>query len=254
MIDQLNVRLSNEPSLFSDGRLVVWFSCGAASAVALKLLAHKNPLGVYCNTGKSEHEDNVRFRKDVEKWTGIKVEVIGSKEFQTVEEVFESRKYMSGISGAPCTVELKKVPRFRFQRADDTHVFGYTVDELDRLEKFQNDNHDMNLAWPLVQACLSKADCFETIKQAGIALPEMYLIGFENNNCVGCVKASSAKYWNRVRRYFPLVFKKRCEQSRRFGCRLVKLKGVRIFLDELPETENESFKEDLSCGPQCAAN
>jgi hypothetical protein len=251
--DLLDVRLSSQASLFKDGRLLVWFSCGAASACALKLVAHMNPLAIYCDLSKDENADNVRFRADVEAWTGVKVVVIKSAIYETIEDVFEARQYMSGPAGAPCTVEMKKVPRFKFQRADDTHIFGFTTDEQARLKSFEDDNHDMNLAWPLVQAGMTKADCLRMIEEAGIELPLMYRLGYANNNCEGCVKASSAKYWNRVRKTSPAVFLRRCEQSRRLGCKLVRYKGERIYLDELPEDATDNVIEDLSCGPQCAS-
>lgn len=249
--DWLDVRLSSQASLFKDGRLLVWFSCGGASACALKLVAHLNPMAIYCDLSKDENADNVRFRADVERWTGIKVTVIKSKLYDTVEEVFEARQYMSGPAGAPCTVEMKKVPRFDFQRADDTHIFGMTADESSRIRKFEADNHDMNLAWPLVKAGLTKDDCLEMLTAAGIVLPTAYLLGYENNNCEGCVKASSARYWNRVRKTAPEVFRRRCEQSRRLGCKLVRWKGERIYLDELPEEADDQITERISCGPDC---
>src|ERR1035437_7030370 len=86
--DLLGVRRTSQGSLLDDGRLVVWFSCGAASACALKLCAHMNPIAVYCDTASSEHPDNVRFRADVEAWTGIKVQVIGSKTYTDIDDVF----------------------------------------------------------------------------------------------------------------------------------------------------------------------
>lgn len=237
------------------GRILVWFSCGGASAVALKLAAQKYPdvRGIYCDTSKDEHEDNVRFRADVEKWTGVKIEVIKSKKYDSVEEVFEARQYMGGISGAPCTVEMKKIPRFAYQWAEDVHIFGLTADEQSRISSFENENHELFLEWTLRDAGLTKDDCLQVLVDAGIALPAMYLLGFANNNCKGCVKATSARYWNLVRKHFPAVFKSRAEQSRRLGVRLVRYKGVRIFLDELPEDATEQVIEDLSCGPQCRA-
>ena len=252
--DALGVRQSGQPSLFKDGRLLVWFSCGAASACALKLVAHLNPTAVYCDTSKDEHPDNVRFRADVEEWTGIKVTVIKSPTYDSIEQVADHVKYMAGPKGAPCTGKMKKIPRFAFQRADDTHIFGMTLDEKSRIEGFEADNCDMNLAWPLLQAGMTKRDCFEMITAAGIALPAMYLLGFDHNNCIGCFKATSPKYWNRVRSRFPDVFNRRCEQSRRLGVRLVRYKGERIFLDELPDSATDDIKENLSCGPQCAGN
>ncbi len=247
----LGVRLSAQDSLFKDGRLLVWFSCGAASACALKLVAHMNPIAVYCDTASSEHPDNVRFRADVEAWTGIKVKVIGSKIYTDIDDVFAKTKYMAGIGGARCTTELKKLPRFSFQRAEDTHVFGFTADEKDRMEDFEADNFDMNLAWPLIQSGMTKGDCLKMIADAGIEIPAMYRLGFENNNCLGCVKATSPHYWNKIRKHFPDQFRQRAERSRDLGVRLVRYKGQRIFLDELPEDAAEVVAENLSCGPQC---
>jgi hypothetical protein len=247
------VRFSNQPSLFKDGRLIVWFSCGAASACALKLVSALNPVAVYCDLSANEHDDNARFLRDVEAWTGVVVMKIRSSKYATIEQVFDERQYMSGPHGAPCTVEMKKIPRFEFQRADDTHVFGMSSDEAKRISLFENDNPELNLCWPLVDAGMTKADCLQMVKDAGIALPEKYLQGYKNNNCHGCVKSSSPAYWNLVRKTNPDVFQRRCEQSRMIGARLVKLNGERIFLDELPADSTEVVNEDLSCGPQCAS-
>ena len=59
------------------GRIISWFSCGAASAVATKLLLSEKPERfdvrvVYCETG-SEHPDNERFLADCENWFGQSV-------------------------------------------------------------------------------------------------------------------------------------------------------------------------------------
>jgi hypothetical protein len=49
--------------------IVVWFSCGAASAVAAKktieLYGETNIIRIVNNPIKEEHEDNQRFLKDV---------------------------------------------------------------------------------------------------------------------------------------------------------------------------------------------
>lgn len=249
----------------SPGRNIVWFSCGAASAVAARMAVEKygaeNIHVVYCDTSKDENADNPRFMADVEKWIGVKIETIRSEKYQSVEDVFEARQYMSGPSGAPCTVEMKKVPRFQYQWGGDVHIFGLTADETmplcrnpqrDRIKRFSHDNHDLRLDWILADNGITKADTLRIVEEAGIALPIHYSLGFANNNCWGCVKATSPKYWNLVRKHNTEVFARRCEQSRRIGCKLVRLKGERIFLDELPPDEEEDIKEDLSCGPQCA--
>lgn len=232
-------------------RTIVWFSCGAASACALKLMAPSSPLGIYCDTSASEDPDNQRFLKDVSAWTGIQIQVIKSEKFTTVEQVFESRRYMSGQGGAPCTVELKKKPRFAFQQPDDLHVFGYTSEEKKRANKFALNNHELFLYWPLIEKGMTKESCHQMLKDAGIERPRSYRLGFKNANCPGCVKATSPSYWNAIRRHYPEVFASRCEQSRRFGARLVRVKGKRIFLDELAPDDLTEIEEDLSCGPHC---
>lgn len=215
-------------------------------------MAERKPIAVYCDVSLNESRDNQRFLQDVERWTGVAVTKIKSNKYDTVEQVFDDRRYMSGPKGAPCTVELKKIPRFQFQRPDDIHVFGMAADEAERIADFEADNHDLNLAWPLRDAGLTKVDCLRMIERAGIAVPVKYLQGYDHNNCDGCVKATSPHYWNLVRKTTPEVFQRRCEQSRRIGARLVLYKGQRIFLDELPPDSEEVVPEDLSCGPQCA--
>ena len=49
-------------------RHVVWFSCGAASAIAAKVAVEKygdSVEVVYCDTLSSEHPDNARFYREV---------------------------------------------------------------------------------------------------------------------------------------------------------------------------------------------
>jgi len=86
-------------------KTIVWFSCGAPSAVCAKLC--KGAEIVYCDTG-SEHPDNKRFLKDVEKWTGRKVNILKSTKYGDIWDVFQKTRYLSGVNGARCTLELKK--------------------------------------------------------------------------------------------------------------------------------------------------
>lgn len=235
-------------------RILVWISCGAASACAAKLAVSKYPdraQFIYCDTSADEHEDNPRFLRDVEQWIGRKITTIRNPEFRTTDEVFDAFRYMSGPDGARCTKELKRLPRTQMQHPVDVHIFGFTSDEQERIDDFEFDNPDLQVEWILRDNNVTKADCYRMIQEAGIALPAMYLLGYRNNNCKGCVKATSPGYWNKVRVDFPEVFQRRAAQSRRLGVRLVKFKGERIFLDELPEGVGKYKAEDLSCGPQC---
>lgn len=242
-------------------RVIAWFSCGAASAVAAKLAIEKYGERVtvaYCDTMAAEHSDNRRFFDDVQQWLGRDILKIKSEQYASIDDVFQRRKYMAGIKGAPCTVEMKKVPRFAFQQVDDIHIFGLTADEQGRIERFEKSNFELGLDWILRDAGYTKKHCLAEIKRAGITPPAMYALGFANNNCLGCVKATSPTYWQRVRRHFPEVFERRAAQSREIGARLVRINGERKFLDEMPrDTEPlwasiDDIQEDLSCGPQCS--
>ena len=240
----------------SDPRVIVWFSCGAASAVALhralELYDYSNVQvqAVYCDTAASEHPDNERFLADVERWLGIKVVRI-TGEYADVDDVFMRTRYMAGINGARCTVEMKKRPRFSYQRPTDIHIFGYTADEGKRMDRFRANHPAVSLDFILAEEGLNKQDCFKILGDAGVSVPVMYKLGFRNNNCLGCVKATSARYWNMTREMFPEVFQRRAEQSRELGVRLTRFKGKRIFLDELPIGYMWGEVEDLSCGPDC---
>lgn len=240
-------------------KIVVWFSCGAASAVAAKKTIEKygkEKVRVVNNPIKEEHPDNRRFLKDVEKWLDIEIESCTNEKYPNAScvEVWENRRYMSGIAGAPCTLELKKRARQNWENNNDFDylVLGFTVEEKNRFDRFKLTERD-NILPVLIEAGLTKQDCFEILKEANIEIPAIYKHGFPNGNCIGCVKSQSPTYWNLVRREFPDVFKQRADQSRDIGCRLVKFKGKRIYLDELsPTAVGRPLKNyHIECGIFC---
>lgn len=238
--------------------IVVWFSCGAASAVAAKLTLEKygkdNQVLIVNNPIKEEDIDNVRFKRDMEKWIKQPVIEATNPEFPeaSICEVFARKKYMSGVKGAPCTLMLKKEARYYFERTHqvDYHVLGFTYDEQDRHERFTKYER-ANVIPVLIDAGITKVDCIKILHDAGIRLPNIYSLGYPNANCVGCVKATSPTYWNLVRKTHPEVFASRAKQSREIGCRLVRVKGQRIFLDQLdPEAIGGKIKS-YECGIFC---
>ena len=237
------------------GRVLVWFSSGAASAVAAKMGVETygdRCEVVTCDTFATEHPDNRRFFDDVQRWLGRDIRVIRSERFANIDAVFEQTRYMAGVAGARCTVELKKLPRVEFQGPDDVHVFGYTADEQERADDFEARNPSLHVEWLLIDRGMMKADCFAYLQRAGIALPAMYALGFDHNNCIGCVKATSPGYWNRTRRLFPEVFERRAALSRVLGVRLARVKGERVFLDVLPP-DADAPDDAIECGPVCQA-
>ena len=239
-------------------KIAVWFSCGAASAAALKLTVDKYGAdNVYAvnNPVIEEHHDNKRFAEDVAKWVGIDIQYAVNSKYPlaSVVDVFDRRKGMAFPHGAPCTVELKKRARQEWEESNpvDWHVLGFTVDERNRHDRFVMTERD-NVLPILIDANMTKNDCADMIRAANIKLPEIYGRGFPNANCIGCVKATSPTYWNLVRREFPEVFDQRAEQSRRLGARLVRVNNERIFLDELdPKAKGRPLKTMPDCGLFC---
>jgi hypothetical protein len=126
-------------------RIVSWFSCGAASAIATLLASEKYKTieAVYCRVVE-EHEDNLRFLDDFSRVTGIPVKTIVNDKFEgSIYNVFLKRKFIKGPTGAPCTLELKKNMRKSYQRVNDIQVFGYTVEEQNRADRFIDSNADV---------------------------------------------------------------------------------------------------------------
>jgi len=241
-------------------RVLVWFSCGAASAVAAKLASEKYTDGrleiLYCDTLAYEHPDNPRFMEDVERWTGHKIKVLKSKKYADIFDVFNRERWLVGPGGAKCTTEMKKVVRKDYQRPDDLHIFGLTADEENRIRRFASDNHDVMLEWNLRDAWITKEECYRRISAAGIELPAMYKLGYNNNNCIGCVKGG-AGYWNKIRRDFPESFVRMAEMERKLDAAINFRRDengtrIRIFLDELPKNMGtDEPEQDMDCGPQC---
>lgn len=240
--------------------IVVWFSCGAASAVAALKTLEK--YGGHCNVRivnnpvKEEDEDNRRFLLDVEQWLGVSIEIAANSSYPdcSAESVWRRKRFMSSPFGAPCTQELKKKARQQWEQNNhaDWHVLGFTCEERNRYDRFVLTERE-NVLPILIEEDINKQQCAEIIMGAGIALPRIYSMGYPNANCIGCVKATSATYWNHVRSMHPEVFERRAMQSREIGAKLVRWKGRRMFLDELPEDARGRSMKGLNfeCGIFC---
>lgn len=196
------------------GRIVCQFSCGAASAVATKLAIAKygatHDVQIINAFLVEEHGDNRRFAQDCEKWFGQEVTTLRDTKYgASVVQVFRQKRFITGFAGAPCSRELKRKVMDAWKRPGDIMVFGYTVEEVDRLDDFRERNPDKPVIAPLIDAGLGKDDCKAMIQRAGIELPLMYRLGYDNANCIGCVKGGEG-YWRAIRVDFPDYFEAIC--------------------------------------------
>jgi len=254
-----------------DARRVRWFSDGAASAVATKLDIQKygveaGPV-VICDTG-AEDEDNYRFRAECEAWFGCSVTVIKSEEYESVFDVWQKRRFMSGQNGAPCTKAMKFVPRLNFEEYGDIHIFGYTADlnDVKRAYRLTGEFRPGCFETPLISRDITKANCLALLEGAGIEQPRTYAMGFPNANCLqfGCVKAQSPRYWALFRQQFPDRFERTAVLARELGVKLAQMgeeKGkngerivIRGFIDDIPADFPTTDAIAPTCDLLCSIN
>ena len=89
--------------------------------------------------------------------------------------------------------------------------------------------------------------------QSGIKLPKMYDLGYNHNNCIGCVKGGKG-YWNKIRKDYPEHFNKMAKIERKIEHSIFRdmETNERIWLDELPEDAgNFKTEEPISCDLSC---
>ena len=239
----------------SDKRVVSWFSCGAASAFATYLAKEKYKErlfeAVYCRLAE-EHSDNLRFLSDFEKVFNIPVKIIGDEKRDfSIFNVFEERKFIKGQTGAPFTMVLKKHVRKKYERLDDIQIFGYTAEEGHRVDRFLDANNAVDADFILFDNGYTKKDCLEFVRDSHIEIPVMYRLGYNNNNCVGCVKGGMG-YWNKIRVDFPAAFDRMAQFERKIGHAVCKDKDGPVYLDVLA-SDRGHFKTDLptDCGFTC---
>lgn len=236
-------------------RTIVWFSRGAASAVAWMMTKATDPdcIAVCCGTG-GEHPDSDRFERDWSKVIGDPVTHLESEKYADTWDVWERTRWLAGIDGARCTTELKVVPRLEFQSPGDIHVFGYTADGPDakRAERLRENFFELDIRTPLIDAGITKEGALAMVERAGVRLPVMYSLGFKNNNCIPCVKATSPDYWALVRKQFPDEFERMAKLSRELGVRLCRINDERRFIDEIPEDWPTTNPLVPSCDFLCA--
>ena len=210
---------------------VAWISGGVSSFIAAYLA--KPDRAIYVQVA-NQHPDTLRFLADCAPHLDCPLEIIGSLNYaQSVDNVIEEKKFINKAGFAPCTVELKKRVRQEWERKNITsdieltYVWGYDLNETQRAKR-SKENSEFNSEFPLIEHNFRKEQCHALLEHLNIKRPKMYELGYANNNCIGCVKGGKG-YWNKIRRDFPEVFKRRAKQEREIGYSCIK----NCFLDEL---------------------
>lgn len=232
-------------------KTVAWFSAGVSSAVATKLAIDEIDQIIYTHIN-DQHPDTMRFVRDCEAWFGKTVDLIQSP-YKSVENACRAaggRGYINGPTGAACTRLLKRRVRKEWELEQEDplrYVWGMDVNEGERCERLIENMPNQEHIFPLIDKKISKTEAHRMLKASKIERPAMYELGYQNNNCIGCVKGGMA-YFNRIRVDFPEVFKARAEMERMIKATCIK--GV--YLDELdPEKGRHAPPIIDDCGILC---
>lgn len=195
----------------TEPRIVCQFSCGAASAVATKLTLAEFPKDRILIVNAfivEEHADNRRFALECEAWFDHPVTVLKDTKYgASTDAVWERERFMKGLRGAPCSRTLKRELLASIALNGDVNVIGFTSEEEDRFDDLRTHFPKETFVAPLIDKHLSKSDCLAIVSDAGIEIPYMYRIGYDNANCIGCPKGGQ-NYWQKIRHDFPERFAK----------------------------------------------
>ena len=230
---------------------VCWMSAGVSSFIAGYLVRETVDEFIYIDIA-DQHPDSLRFIKDCEKALGKPIKILRSSEYDSVEKAIRAAGVIRMVSGfAPCTAWLKKRVRKQWELAHSdyeiTYVWGFDLNEKRRAENVVDTMIEFNHEFPLIDNNLSKQDCHAIAAKLGIKRPVMYDMGYNNNNCIGCVKGGMG-YWNKIRVDFPEVFESRAKLERDIGASCIN----GCFLDELDPSRGKMSDEIMQdCGIFC---
>ena len=232
---------------------VCWISAGVSSFIAGYLERDTIDKFIYIDV-EDQHHDSMRFIKDCEKVLGREVEILKSP-YGSVENAIRASSVITLPSGfATCTNWLKKRVRKEWEdehkQYDITYVWGMDSSEKGRAERLKEAMVDFEHCFPLIDRDVTKQEAHGMCAELGIKRPVMYDLGYNNNNCVGCVKGGMG-YWNKIRVDFPEVFESRAKLERELGNSILK----ECYLDELEPNRGRMSEEiPTDCNIFCQLN
>lgn len=173
---------------------------------------------VYNETG-SHHPDMGTFINRSEDFFRQDIIRLNSR-YKDHWDVIERTRFVNGRYGARCTTELKKRPfqKFCYEHNVSKLIWGFNKGEEGRLtEKIGLYNSYQHESF-LVKKGWTKKDVkgIFSLGFSNMPIPKMYLEGFPNNNCIGCVKGGMG-YWNHIRKLYPEVFNRMLELELEIG-------------------------------------
>ena len=226
-----------------------WLSAGVSSFIAGYLAQNVDDF-LYIDID-DQHPDSIRFIKDCEQILKRPVQIIRSDQYKKVEDVCLAFRFIASAHGTKCTEVLKRRVRkkweYEHRDCEITYVWGLDCTEEHRADRIKESMPGFIHEFPLIERGLTKQQAHAICASLGVLRPKMYDLGYQNNNCIGCLKGGKG-YWNKIRIDFPDVFSRRARMEREIGHSI--LNG--IYLDELDPSAGRMQTEimqdcDLFC-------
>lgn len=197
--------------------IVAWWSGGITSAVAClwAVRTHENVRVIFIDTKNESHDTDV-FKINCQFLYDKKIETITNHNYLSIEDVWRKFKTLNTATGAICSSELKRTVRQQFQKENQySHqVFGFEQGEENRAKALALNYPETKPLFPLIDLALTKKDCIQIIMNAGIAIPESYKMGYQNNNCwnTGCIQGGIG-YWQKIKNEYPDKFNRMADME-----------------------------------------
>jgi hypothetical protein len=199
---------------------VVGFSGGVASAVAAKIIYDKHPTNTVLlfHDTKTEPDDNDRFRCEVSDYIGCPV--TEDSDGRDIWGVFDDCGYLGNGRNTPCSRILKQERSLAWLQCHPGAALyiGFTSEESGRAQRTwaRYQKHDIDVGFPLIEAGLSKRDCWRRVTECWeIKPPQMYEWA-DHANCVPCVKGKKA-YWGLIHTYDRAAWERAADAEDHFG-------------------------------------
>lgn len=175
---------------------IVAFSGGLSSFEVARLLVKEHgkqaTVCVFTDT-LTEDEDLYRFVDETIAYLGC--QLAWCTDGRDIWDVFEDVRFMGNNRVDPCSHHLKREMFRKYlaenwpNHADVTLYYGIQDHEKHRIAAIRERWAPYPVEAPLIELGTTKEQMAATLDEIGIALPRLYELGFEHNNCGGfCVK------------------------------------------------------------------
>lgn len=211
-------------NIFGEDRMkhIVLYSGGCASAYAAYLVAQKQrkeDIILLHTATYSEHKDADRFRNEVAKYLGLKVENIADG--RNIWKLIDDNQCLPSQFIPFCTRILKQEQSEKFYKTlkeDYILYFGYGTEEWGRIQK-QYARFELigrKTRYPIFEKNILNEEIKRIIKEEWkIKLPQPYK-HLKHNNCIPCFKAGMRE-WRNYWLYYNKEFEKAKEYEEKIG-------------------------------------